>query len=349
MKMNKREELENKLFEETDGTKFSRLKNKLVKDFGESQREAVLEIFMRYAREGKLKHWRTFLMTDIIGLVQEGEATYFSFFEWALGMPGLDYWAVNGCLKTGAKEAYPVLVTLALDDAREPAVRANVIKCLSVHSEQKFDAGLPTDPGYWKVEQLPLEALRKWQEEGYPHGAGHTAPAIHPALQQPVTPLEKLAARIEKKLARQRQQRYDKANPGSLLVIANPDDLLPVAEKWTLPETYALFLKNFSPLHVVIDGSGFEQGLHLYGAQELVERQLGYAVDAVTNKPLPGWPPQLLVIADDGGDPYCIDLSMISNGDAPVLYSRHGMGRWEFETFTDSFMELLKILAGAGK
>jgi hypothetical protein len=344
MKMSKREELENKLFEETDGTKFSRIKDKLVKNFGTSDREAVIAAFMRYTEAGKLIHWRSFLMTDIIDLVQENEETHTIFFNRALSVPGLAYWAVNGLLKTAGTEAYPLLVAVAMNEAVDLAVRANAIKSLSVHSEQKFDSGLPADPGYWKAEQLPVKALLQWQQEGYPTGEGHATPATHPALLQPVTPLEKLAARLEKKLTKQRAAQYDKANPSNLLVIAKENDLLLITEKWTLPETYALFLKDFSPLHVMIDGGDFEQGLFLYGAQELIARQLGYAVNAVTNKVVPDWPPHLLVIADDGGDPYCLDLSMISDGDAPVLYSRHGMGRWEFEKFAGSFMDFLKIL-----
>lgn len=344
MKMNKREELENKLSEETDGTKFSRLKDKLIKNFGESEREAVIRTFMHYAREGKLKHWRGFLMTDIISLVKEGEDAYAAFFKWALTDPELAYWAVNGFLKTAGREAYPLLVSMATDDAVQLVVRANAIKCLSVHSEQKFDSGLPGDPGYWKPEQLPVQALLTWQEEGHPQGAGYATPATHPALQQPATPLEMLAAKLEKKLTKLRSQHYDKANPSNLLVIANENDLVRITEKWTLPEVYALFLRNFSPLDVMIDGDNIEQGLYLYGAQELMERQFGYSLNPVTNQVIHDWPPHLLVIADDGGDPYCLDLSMISDGDAPILYSRHGMGRWEFEKVTGSFMDFLKML-----
>ncbi|MGO4291059.1 SMI1/KNR4 family protein [Chitinophaga sp. RAB17] len=346
MKMNKREELEYKLSEETDGTKFSRLKDKLIKNFGESEREAVIQAFVRYAREGKLLHWRNFLMTDIIGLVLEGEEAYAAFFKWALTVPDLSYWAVNGYLKTAGKEAYPLLVTMAMSDEVKLEVRANAIKCLSVHSEQKFDSDLPGDPGYWKAEQLPLPALLKWQEEGYSLGVGYTAPATHPALQQPVTPLEMLAAKLEKQLAKYRKEQYDKANPGNLLVIANENDLARINEKWTLPETYALFLRDFSPLHVMLDGGDIEQGLHLYGAQELIVRQQGYAFNPVTDQVIQDWPPHLLVIADDGGDPYCLDLSMISNGDAPILFSRHGMGRWAFEEFAGSFMDFLKKITG---
>jgi hypothetical protein len=344
MKINKREELENKLMAEADGTKFSRLKDKLIKNFGESEREAVIQAFTQYVREGKLLHWRSFLMTDIIALLQEGEEPYIPFFEWALTVRELAYWAVNGLLKTAGKTAYPILVSTAMNEGTKLEVRANAIKCLSVHSEQKFDSGLPADPGYWKAEQLPLPALLKWQKEGYPSGIGYAAPATHPALQQPVTPLEKLAANLDKKIAKYRKQQYDKANPGNWLVIASENDLQRIAEKWTLPETYALFLRNFSPLHITIDGGDFEQGLNLYGAHELIVRQQGYSLNGVTNEVLHDWPPHLLVIADDGGDPYCLDLSMISEGDAPILYSRHGMGRWEFEKVADSFMDFLKML-----
>ncbi|HVI47918.1 MAG TPA: SMI1/KNR4 family protein [Chitinophaga sp.] len=329
---------------EMDGGKFARKKDKLIKDFGATHRKAVIQALMQYAREGKLKHWRGFLMIDIVRLVGEGETAYATFFTWALTIPELAYWAVDGYLKTEGAVAYPSLTALAQNNNNQLDVRAKAVKSLAVHSGQPFDRGLPTDPGHWKPEHLRLPTLKQWQQDGYPAGKGYDMPPIHPALQQPSTPFEILAARLDHKLAAMRQAHFDKANPDNLLVIAADSDMQQIAARWTLPENYLLFLKNFSPLRAFIAGGDFAEGLSLYGAHDLIARQAGYSYNPVSNAVISDWPPHLVVIADDGADPYCLDLSAMSDGDAPVLYSRHGEGHWEFHRYAGNFLDFLHKL-----
>ena len=149
--------LHRKLFDETDGSKFARLKDRLLKKHAPDDRLAVLDILTAYARDGQLLHWRTFLMTDIVHLVEGSQ--HAAFFAWALEQPTLAYWGVDGLLKSTGVDAYAPLVALAASGATRLEVRAKAIKSLAVFSRQPFDQGLPTDPGHWKAEQLRLDAV----------------------------------------------------------------------------------------------------------------------------------------------------------------------------------------------
>ncbi|RBL89985.1 SMI1/KNR4 family protein [Chitinophaga flava] len=334
------------LYEEKDGSRFSTLKDKLIKTFAGKDREAVIRSLTQYAREGQLLHWRAFLMTDIIGLVAPGEMAWRPFFEWSITIPALTYWGIDGLLKTAGREAYPVLIALATHDAQPVSERAKAIKSIALYSRQPFDRELPSDPGYWKPEQLRLTELLQWQEQGYPDGEGYAPPAVHPSLLHPGTAFEKLMAKLDKQLEKRRRKHKDPSNPQDWLVIAAEKDITQISVQWTLPAVYATFLQYYSPLKVTLPGDDFIEGLHLYGAHELRERQGGYAFNAVTGETSEDWPAQLLVIGDDAADPFCLDLSDIKDGDAPVYTAQHGEGSWKFEQYADSFTGLIKKLTG---
>ena len=337
--------LHRKLFDETDGNKFARLKDRLLAKHAPNERCAVRDIFIAYAKEGQLLHWRNFLMTDIIALAEPGECA--DFFSWCLEQPKLAYWAVDGMLKSMGKAAYAPLVALAASEDAKPSVRAKAIKSLAVFSGQPFDRGLMLDPGHWKAEQLRVADVLAWQVDGYPDGQGFAAPATHASLAAPQSALEKAAARLEKTLAVRRRREQDLAQPSNWLTIADQADLAQISERWTLPAQYQRFLADFSPIRVVIEGGDHGQGLNLYGAGELVKAQHGYGWNPVAQASIADWPANLLVIADEGADPYCIDLAAISDGDAPVYMAEHGTGAWHFERHADSFVTFLQEIAAA--
>ena len=337
--------LHRKLFDETDGNKFARLKDRLLTKHGVDERRAVLDILVGYAREGQLLHWRNFLMTDIIALAEPGECG--DFFTDCLDVPDLSYWAVDGMLKSMGKAAYGPLVALAAADHARPGTRAKAIKSLAVFSGQPFDRGLMLDPGHWKAEQLRVAEVLAWQADGYPDGHGFAAPATHASLAAPQSPLEKAAARLEKKLAARRRREQDLAQPSNWLAIAQPDDLRQINARWRLPEHYQRFLACYSPLRVSIEHADYFQGLNLYGAAELLKAQHGYAWNPVTQESISGWPRHYLVIADAGADPYCLDLDAVTDGDAPVYTAAHGAGAWQFERHADSFVDFLQEIAAA--
>lgn len=332
------------LFAETDGNKFATLKDKLIRSYAGKDRQAVIEALVRYAREGRLMHWRAFLMTDIIQLVAPAENSWRSFFEWAVTEPALAYRATDGLLKTAGREAYPALVALAANENLPTEKRAKAVKSLAMYSRQPFDRELPSDPGYWKPEQLRLDELIAWQEQGYPDGAGYAPPQVHPSLLHPGNDFEKLMAKLDKQLEKKRRKNKDHANPSDWLVMADEKDISYIRDRWALPEVYATFLQYYSPLKVTLVGPDFVEGLFLYGAHELAERQGGYAYNTVTGENLADWPSHLLVIGDDGADPYCLDLSAVKDGDAPVYTAEHGQGKWAFELYAESFTALITKL-----
>ncbi|PLY44327.1 hypothetical protein CSZ94_06195 [Janthinobacterium sp. ROICE36] len=336
--------LHRKLFDETDGSKFARLKERLLKKHAPDERLAVLDILTAYARDGQLLHWRSFLMSDIVHLVEGSQ--HAAFFAWALEQPKLAYWGIDGLLKSIGVDAYAPLVALAASGATSLEVRAKAIKSLAVFSRQPFDQGLPSDPGHWKAEQLRLSAVLAWQADGYPEGAGYKAPATHDTLTQPLSRLEMAATFLERKLALRRQHAQDLAQPSNWLTVASAEDMATIDAHWVLPEIYRRFLEWYSPLRVHVDGKCFPQGLHLYGAAELVKAQHGYSVHAVQHHTIAAWPPKLVVIADAGGDPYCVHLEERSiDGDLPVYRAEHGTGGWRFELHTDDFIAFLHQIA----
>ena len=336
------QDLSTQLLNESDGNKFAKLKDKLIRQFGETDTTQVLEVLTNYTREGKLLHWRNFLMTDIIRLIPQDDKQYTAFFEWAIAIPNLTYWAIDGLLKTTGIQAYDQLITLATNEHLPVSNRAKAIKSLALHSQQPFDRQLPADPGYWKVQDLRLEELISWQKNGLQTGAGYAAPVTHPALQQPLTQLEQITARLEKKLQQRRKEHQDPSNPSDWLIVAADSDIQAIDSKWTLPEVYHTFLKNFSPLRVMInEGDAFPAGLDLYGAAELIARQDGYAYNSVKQEKILDWPENYLVIADAGGDPFCIDLTTTEGA---IYTSMHGMGTWEFELYAESFIAFLDEL-----
>ncbi|WP_409415893.1 SMI1/KNR4 family protein [Flavobacterium sp. PS2] len=333
---------EESLFTEDDGSKFSKIKDKLIKSFSTTDREKVIEILIQYSKDGKMLHWRNFLLTDIIDLVQEDETNYSDFFEWTITKPELTYWGIDGLIKTKGIKAYKTLIELAQNESLPTEVRAKAIKSIAIHSKQPFDRDLPKDPGYWKIENFRIDELLDWQSKAYKQGSGHKEPQIHPTLKNPKTELEKAVSKLDDKLKIERDKQQDLSNPSNWLAIAAENKIAEIEKKWKLPENYLLFLKSYSPIRVFIDDEKFFQGLNLYGADDLIKSQNGYSFNSITNEILEDWPSNYIVIADAGADPYCIDITNITNNDAPIYTSMHGNGKWEFEKYSDSFIDFIK-------
>lgn len=341
------QKLRQQIIDEKDGVKFSKLIEKLLKKYASTDREYVLQILTDYARNGQILHWRNFLLNDIIELVNDDETSYGDFFEWSITYPELTYWGIDGLLKTKGEKSFPALIKLVKNESLKTSIRAKAIKSISIYSKQPFDRDLPKDPGHWKVEDLRIAEVESWQENGFQYGDGYAQPKTHISLENPKTALEKTASKLNKKLEEHRTKNQDLSNPTNWLIIADETNILNIAKRWKLPENYMLFLTNYSPLKVFIDSKKYFQGLHLYGASELLKRQEGYSFNPVTNQIIDEWPKNFVVIADAGADPYCIDISQIKDNDAPIYKSTHGAGVWEFELYADSFLTFLKEIAGA--
>jgi hypothetical protein len=346
---------ERKLFAEKDGSKFHTLLQKLIKTHAANQREQVITILIKYAKEGQLLHWRNMLLTDLIELIEENETQYIDFFEWAITVPKLAYWGIDGLLKTAGKAAYTPLVALINNEKYEVEDRAKAIKSIAVFSKQAFDSGLPSDPGYWKARDFKLADILAWQKNNYADGVGYSKPKTHASLENPKTAFEKIVAKLAKKLAKKRAYfdaqnnalKQDAANPTSWLVIAEASDISNIKAKWKLPTIYLEFLTNYSPLQVSISYKKFIERFSFNGAHELIGAQDGYAYNSIAKEIIKDWPKNYVVIGNDAGDPYCIDIGDITDGDAPIYTAEHGAGKWDFELVASSFTEFLKMLVSA--
>lgn len=164
-------------------------------------------------------------------------------------------------------------------------------------------------------------------------------------LISPETRFEGLVARLDRKLAKKREDNQDLAEPTNWLTPASRHDLEQITERWRLPVVYLDFVTRFSPLRVIIESDIFEQTFLLFGAADLIEGQDGYSESSALKRCLEEWPPYLVVIGSDAGDPYVLDLSRSNGEDAPVLTAWHGTGSWDFQPVADSFMEFIELLA----
>jgi hypothetical protein len=334
-----------KLHTTTDGEELDRTLRKLERS-GPKDRERVITACLDYMRAGRLQHWRALIIPSAIELIEVGESRYADAFRWGLTDQTTAYWSVLGLARSLQKESYGELAAFALDERNATDARAHAIRVLADLSNQTFIRGLPTDPGEWDRERLPLVSLARWREEGYPDGAGFEPPVVSPALANPRTEIDKLAARLESKLRVYRAKEHDPANPTNWLVPADESDLKEVLSRWDLPEAYVEFLTKFSPLHVTVHGKGWGQGLWLYGAGELIEAQRGYSCNPVTSTAITDWNANYVVIAAEAGDPYVLDLSAARGGDCPVLTARHGQGVWDFGRSAAGFSTFLRRLGG---
>lgn len=117
-----------------------------------------------------------------------------------------------------------------------------------------------------------------------------------------------------------------------------------IKEKWNLPKVYLEFLVKHPKKSKQIRDERFANWLELYGASELIKRQEGYSYNPIDKKPIEDWPKNYVVIADDGADPYVLDLSKSDGEDAPILFAYHGEGKWDFHEYSPSFAKFVKSL-----
>ncbi len=325
----------------TDGSEAHRLIRKLKA----VPANDALAVLAEYAKSGPIDHVRTHAMSLAAARVDSGDRTFATLFEAGLSDLHVRYWSINGLVRVSGVESFPTLTALAKDSTHRLADRANAIRVMALHSGQHFIRGLPTDPGYWKELELPLQALDLWAVAGFPKGPGFDPPNPHPKLGAPETRLDQIASRLDAKLAKLRRERQDPVNPSNWLVPASEEALAEIEARWQLPPTYLDFLRYFSPLEVTITNRNYYQGLDLYGASKLLTAQHDYSFNPVSNTQIADWPAHYVVIADHALDPYVLDLSRIRGDDAPVLTAVHGEGAWDFDEEAPSFLAFLERLS----
>ena len=311
---------------------------------------SALDVLINYARRtirSKMlyhEHVREYITSELAHSTAARDTILLSFFREGLRDPVRGYWSVLGYIRVAEADAYRDLVGLVLDSHVPLLQRAHAAKCLAQHSRQQFDREAPSDPGGWSEQHIRAVEIRAWLDIGCPAGPGYDKPTRHPALDSPTTPFEGLVAKLDRKLAKRREQFQDPANPTDWLTPASPRDLEEIKKRWRLPPAYLDFQARFSPLRVHMEGEIFEQGFTLFGAADLIAGQDGYSESSVLKRRLDEWPHHLVVIGTDAGDPYVLDLSRVDGDDAPVLTAMHGRGRWDFELVADSFKEFIELL-----
>jgi hypothetical protein len=101
---------------------------------------------------------------------------------------------------------------------------------------------------------------------------------------------------------------------------------LQVALPWEVEE----YLRTAVPLRDVVLLTEADP-VRLWGVRGLGRRQDGYSYNPLLQEDLGDWNPDLLVVADRGGDPYVVPLSGGHDAPLQVQTAPHGAGRWRFE------------------
>ena len=329
-------DLSQKLLTTTDGSEYHKLVRKIVKKYGEKMHQETLRTLVRAVKESKVSHAHDFVIARISELVTESDTELASFF-YEMISKGLPYWAFSGLLKVEGEKCYAFLVDYLQKQEDSKENKGNAIIALAEHSGQPFNNDLPSDPAYWQA--LPMEKVLEWQAQGYPKKqAQNEFPFL---LQNPQTDLEKVMAKIEQVLAKEREFWHVKSYQYNRAILEVPEKQVieKIKERWELPAVYLTFLECFSPAN-----DAFLKDINLYGANTLIAHQCGYAFSSPDDEPFPDWKAHWLVIADKDADPYILDLSKSDGNDAPIYKAPHGMGAWKLRKVSGSFLEFLEKL-----
>lgn len=100
-----------------------------------------------------------------------------------------------------------------------------------------------------------------------------------------------------------------------------------ICRRWNLPATYWILLERCCGIRTVWANDTYT-ALELWGLDRLLKGQEGYAYHPAARKVLLDWEPNLVVIASDSGNPYCLDLC---RQDTAVFWAEHGTGTWHFQ------------------
>lgn len=277
-----------------------------------------------------IKKFEDFLFSFEMPGMKRGFSRYLEISELSCARISIEY-----KLRILGKKFYPELVQIACTPHIPLSIRANAIKSLSLHSKQKFDENLG-NPDSWKENQLRVNDLLDWEKAGYPEGKGYAKPEQDLALENPMTPLEIICAKLQRQLNEQRQfYPADPANPRNLFIVADKKDIEMINQKWQLPSLYAAFLQRFSPLSIdayICPRSG--NPLDLFNASDLLKSQLEY--DPI--------PENYVVIGGSGPIMYVIDLSKSDGVDAPIMQGDAEEKVPVFSLYADSFLAFLEML-----
>jgi len=185
-----------------------------------------------------------------------------------------------------------------------------------------------------------MEKVLEWQAQGYPKKqAQNEFPFL---IQNPQTNLEKIMAKIEQVLAKERDFWHVKSYQYNRTILEVPKKQVieEIKTRWQLPAVYLTFLERFSPAE-----DAFLKDINLYGANTLIAHQCGYAFSSPNDELFPDWKAHWLVIPDKDADPYILDLSKSDGNEAPIYKASHGAGQWKWRKVSGTFLEFLEKLS----
>lgn len=77
--------------------------------------------------------------------------------------------------------------------------------------------------------------------------------------------------------------------------------------------------------------------------RNLWDTQIGYRIDGLTGEVLPDWPVELLVVAQEGGNPFAVDTRS-----STIVAALAGSGKWTFEPFASSLQSAIYAIGLLG-
>jgi hypothetical protein len=152
-------ELKERLFSATDGGVVCEAINMLADRAQKGSEEAKTELG-NYATDGPIPHMRAHACSRLASAIKEPDAGFAELFRLGLVESSIRYWSILGYIRSAGKGAYGELIQIAENEKFPLEERAHAIKCLARFSKQRFDRGLPADPGFWEEKHLRLAELR---------------------------------------------------------------------------------------------------------------------------------------------------------------------------------------------
>lgn len=314
---------------------------KIYEKLGDTDRKALFSAILEkynilssnYIDKGSSRRGRIIFVLNF--LTRKGDEEYGNIFEHFLYSNDSEvfYGAILGYAKCMQEKAYSKLLELIFNNSAPRDMRAYAVYELCLISAQKFINNPPNDVRKWKDTDFLFEAITKWDKSGRPKGNLFNN-ELHEKILNPSkeNEIDKLIVDIHRKYyvnawIKARDIIDGKTNIGK----PTQADIESINARWVLPPTYKYFIENF------VVKNELKREICMYSADELVERQIGFALmpDGTT---IAQWKQNYLVIADWNGDIcYCIDLEQ---GEKSPIY-RFYHDDWTFKKYANSFLEFL--------
>ncbi|MEZ6187533.1 MAG: hypothetical protein R3F62_21305 [Planctomycetota bacterium] len=193
------EDLEAKWVAERDCTKAHRLLNRIGARAAAEDAEGVRAL-VRYCRSGPLDPVRQTAASRLSDVVAPSDLQVAAEIRLLLEDPVTAWGLARALLRIEGSGAWSALAALARVETLAPWLIGEILQLVCEDSGQPLLANCPTNPRDWTRDSIPLSALASWEAEGFPQGDGPRRLPRDPGLDDPRSPLERLAARLDRNL-----------------------------------------------------------------------------------------------------------------------------------------------------